>query len=267
MALLLGYGAGAINPYLAFESLDDMIRQGLLPGLDHKTGGQDYIKALNKGVLKVISKMGISTIHSYRGAQIFEAIGLGKQLVDPTSRGPPPASAASASTWSRRRTLARHRRAYPERPVGSRELLGRRVPVAARRRVPPLQPGDGVQAAARHPERPVPDLQGVHRPRRRPEPEPGDAARALRPPLGAPADPARGGRAGGGDPAPLRHRGHVLRLDQPGGPPDPRDRDESHGRQVQHRRGRRGPRCATGASPTATPAGARSSRSPPGASG
>ena len=67
MALLLGYGAGAINPYLAFESLDDMIRQGLLPGLDHKTAVKNYIKALNKGVLKVISKMGISTIHSYRG--------------------------------------------------------------------------------------------------------------------------------------------------------------------------------------------------------
>ncbi len=122
MALLLGYGAGAINPYLAFESLDDMIRQGLLPGLDHKTAIKNYIKALNKGVLKVISKMGISTIHSYRGAQIFEAIGLGKPLVD------------RYFTWTASRisgvgidliateALARHRRAYPERAVGGREL-------------------------------------------------------------------------------------------------------------------------------------------------
>src|SRR5207245_6601223 len=122
MALLLGYGAGAINPYLAFESLDDRIRQGLLPGLDHKTAIKNYIKALNKGVLKVISKMGISTIHSYRGAQIFEAIGLGKPLVD------------RYFTWTASRisgvgidliateALARHRRAYPERPVGGREL-------------------------------------------------------------------------------------------------------------------------------------------------
>ncbi|HUM14639.1 MAG TPA: glutamate synthase large subunit [Candidatus Nitrosotalea sp.] len=122
MALLLGYGAGAINPYLAFESLDDMIRQGLLPGLDHKTAVKNYIKALNKGVLKVISKMGISTIHSYRGAQIFEAIGLGKALVE------------RYFTWTASRisgvdlhivaeeALARHRRAYPERPVGAREL-------------------------------------------------------------------------------------------------------------------------------------------------
>src|SRR6266508_2823279 len=82
MALLLGYGAGAINPYLAFETLDDMIQQGLLPGLDHKTAIKNYIKALNKGILKVISKMGISTIHSYRGAQIFEAIGLNREFVD-----------------------------------------------------------------------------------------------------------------------------------------------------------------------------------------
>ena len=122
MALLLGYGAGAINPYLAFESLDDMIRQGLLPGLDHKTAIKNYIKALNKGVLKVISKMGISTIHSYRGAQIFEAIGLGKALVD------------RYFTWTASRiggveldvvaqeAVARHRHAHPERPVGGREL-------------------------------------------------------------------------------------------------------------------------------------------------
>jgi glutamate synthase (ferredoxin) len=122
MALLLGYGAGAINPYLAFESLDDMIRQGLLPGLDHQTAVKNYIKALNKGVLKVISKMGISTIHSYRGAQIFEAIGLGRAFVD------------RYFTWTASRiggvgldvvaqeAVARHRRAHPERPVGPREL-------------------------------------------------------------------------------------------------------------------------------------------------
>jgi glutamate synthase (ferredoxin) len=122
VALLLGYGAGAVNPYLAFETLDDMIRQGLLPGLDHKTAVKNYIKALNKGVLKVISKMGISTIHSYRGAQIFEAIGLDKAFVD------------RYFTWTASRIggvgidviaeegLMRHRRAFPERPVGPPEL-------------------------------------------------------------------------------------------------------------------------------------------------
>ena len=76
-ALLLGYGAGAVNPYLAFETLDDMIRQGTARGgSTTQTAVRNYIKALNKGVLKVMSKMGISTLQSYRGAQIFEAIGL-----------------------------------------------------------------------------------------------------------------------------------------------------------------------------------------------
>ncbi|MGH2578907.1 MAG: glutamate synthase central domain-containing protein, partial [Actinomycetota bacterium] len=82
MAVLIGYGAAAINPYLAFETLDDLIRQGLVSGLDHKTAVKHYIKALNKGVLKVTSKMGISTIQSYRGAQIFEAVGLHKSVID-----------------------------------------------------------------------------------------------------------------------------------------------------------------------------------------
>ena len=76
----LGYGAGAVNPYLAFETLHDLIRQGLLPGVTHDQAVQRYIKALNKGVLKVMSKMGISTLQSYCGAQIFEAVGLDRAL-------------------------------------------------------------------------------------------------------------------------------------------------------------------------------------------
>jgi glutamate synthase domain-containing protein 2/glutamate synthase domain-containing protein 1/glutamate synthase domain-containing protein 3 len=122
MALLLGYGAGAINPYLAFETLDDMIRQGLLPGLDQKTAVKNYIKALNKGILKVTSKMGISTIQSYRAAQIFEAIGLNREFVD------------RYFTWTASRiggigidvvaqeALLRHHEAYPDRPVGAPDL-------------------------------------------------------------------------------------------------------------------------------------------------
>src|SRR5829696_3812813 len=82
IALLLGYGAGSVNPYLAFESLDDLIRQGLLPDLTPNEAVKRYIKALNKGVLKVMSKMGISTLQSYCGAQIFEAIGLDRAFVD-----------------------------------------------------------------------------------------------------------------------------------------------------------------------------------------
>ncbi len=84
MALLIGYGAGAINPYLAFESIEDLIAEGMhgLAGMDPKKAVKNYIKACGKGVLKVMSKMGVSTVASYTGAQIFEAIGLGEELVD-----------------------------------------------------------------------------------------------------------------------------------------------------------------------------------------
>jgi hypothetical protein len=75
-ALLLGYGAGTINPYLAFETLDDLIRREVLTGIDHEEAVYRYRKAIKKGVVKVMSKMGISTIQSYCGAQISEAIGL-----------------------------------------------------------------------------------------------------------------------------------------------------------------------------------------------
>ena len=82
-ALLIGYGASAINPYLAFETLHDLKRLGLLP---HSVSGphaeKNFIKAINKGLLKTFSKMGISTLQSYRGAQVFEAVGLNRSLVD-----------------------------------------------------------------------------------------------------------------------------------------------------------------------------------------
>ncbi len=81
-ALLIGYGVSAINPYLAFDTLDDLIREGLLENLSREKAFKNYIKAAVKGILKVASKMGISTIQSYRGAQIFEAIGLNSALVE-----------------------------------------------------------------------------------------------------------------------------------------------------------------------------------------
>ena len=80
-ALLLGYGAGTVNPYVAFETLNDMIGRGTIEGIDHDQAVYRYQKAIKKGVVKVMSKMGISTIQSYRGAQIFEAIGLNEEFV------------------------------------------------------------------------------------------------------------------------------------------------------------------------------------------
>ncbi len=79
---LLGFGAAAINPYLAFDSIEDRIRSGALQGVDFQTATRNYIKAAGKGVLKVMSKMGISTVASYTGAQIFEAVGLDDDLVE-----------------------------------------------------------------------------------------------------------------------------------------------------------------------------------------
>ncbi len=81
-AVLLGYGASAINPYLALETLENMCYQGIMTGITPMRAMQNYIKAAVKGVVKVASKMGISTIQSYCGAQIFEAIGIHRQVID-----------------------------------------------------------------------------------------------------------------------------------------------------------------------------------------
>ncbi|MGI9163295.1 MAG: glutamate synthase large subunit [Mycobacterium sp.] len=82
MAMLIGCGAAAINPYIAFESISDMIDRGVLEGIDREKALQNYIKAAGKGVLKVMSKMGISTVASYTGAQLFQAIGISQAVLD-----------------------------------------------------------------------------------------------------------------------------------------------------------------------------------------
>jgi glutamate synthase (NADPH/NADH) large chain len=82
VALLVGYGAAAINPYLAMETVESMVRSGVIEGPSPEAAVRNLVKALGKGVLKVMSKMGISTVASYRGAQVFEALGLSQELVD-----------------------------------------------------------------------------------------------------------------------------------------------------------------------------------------
>jgi glutamate synthase (NADPH/NADH) large chain len=115
-ATLVAYGASAVNPYLAFETIHDQVKQGLIPGPARKAE-EKYIKALNKGIVKVISKMGISTIQSYHGAQVFEAVGLNQDFID------------EYFTWTASRiggvgidvvaeeVKARHYRAYPPRAI------------------------------------------------------------------------------------------------------------------------------------------------------
>ena len=82
VAALIGYGAAAINPYLALESVEQMVKSGQISGLDIEHAQKNLIKALGKGVLKIMSKMGISTVSSYSGAQCFEAIGLSQEFID-----------------------------------------------------------------------------------------------------------------------------------------------------------------------------------------
>jgi glutamate synthase (ferredoxin) len=122
VALLMGYGAGAVNPYLAFETLADLVRQGTLEALSHSQAVAGYIKALNLGILKVMSKKGISALQSYCGAQIFEAVGLEKSFVD------------KYFTWTASRiggvgidviaeeVRQRHQQAYGPRAVGTPDL-------------------------------------------------------------------------------------------------------------------------------------------------
>jgi glutamate synthase domain-containing protein 2/glutamate synthase domain-containing protein 3 len=89
-ALLIGYGASAVNPYLAIETIHDMKRRDLLPkDVDAEHAEKNFIKAINKGLLKTFSKMGISTLQSYRGAQVFEAVGLNQFLIDSYFSGTP----------------------------------------------------------------------------------------------------------------------------------------------------------------------------------
>ena len=121
-ALLLGYGAGAINPYLAFETLDDMLRQRILVGLSHAQAVKNYVKALNKGILKVMSKMGISTLQSYCGAQVFEAVGLDRAIVDKYFTRTASRIAGVGIDVIAEEVARRHERAFPARPVLEHDL-------------------------------------------------------------------------------------------------------------------------------------------------
>ena len=121
-ATLLGYGCTAINPYLAFESMDDLIQQGMLPGIDHKQAVKNFIKAIVKGVVKTMAKMGISTIPSYRGAQIFEAVGLHQSLIDKYFTWTPSRIGGTDLNGIATELLARHAKAYPKRMAADATL-------------------------------------------------------------------------------------------------------------------------------------------------
>ncbi|AJZ85245.1 glutamate synthase large subunit [Streptomyces sp. AgN23] len=120
VALLIGYGAAAVNPYLAMESVEDLVRAGtFLPGVDAVTAIKNLIKALGKGVLKVMSKMGISTVASYRGAQVFEAVGLDESFVDTYFHGTTTKIGGVGLDVVAKEVAARHAKAYPASGVPS----------------------------------------------------------------------------------------------------------------------------------------------------
>ncbi len=122
MALLVGFGVGAVNPYLAFESIGELIEEERLKDISYEKAIKNYTKALVKGIVKTMAKMGISTIQSYRGAQIFEAVGLNSEVID------------KYFTWTSSRiegididglaneVLERHRKAFPPREMPEEDL-------------------------------------------------------------------------------------------------------------------------------------------------
>ena len=118
MALLVGFGAGAINPYLAFETIEDIISNDmyLLGNMEPYQAVKNYIKASGKGVLKVMSKMGVSTVASYTGAQIFEAIGLATDLIDEFFTGTVSRLGGIGLEEIAREVASRHATAHPKRP-------------------------------------------------------------------------------------------------------------------------------------------------------
>ena len=121
-SLLIGYGATAINPYLAYETISDMVRQGLLTDIDEYTATKQYIKAAMKGVMKVLSKMGISTMQSYCGAQIFEALGLSSALIDKYFTWTPSRVEGIGLAEIYQEVAMRHLKAFPERQLNGHVL-------------------------------------------------------------------------------------------------------------------------------------------------
>ncbi|MFD0126050.1 glutamate synthase large subunit [Streptomyces virginiae] len=114
VALLIGYGAAAVNPYLAMESVEDLLRAGtFLSGLEPEQAIKNLIYALGKGVLKVMSKMGISTVASYRGAQVFEAVGLNDEFVETYFNGTATKIGGAGLDVIAKEVAARHAKAYP----------------------------------------------------------------------------------------------------------------------------------------------------------
>ena len=115
-AALISFGAAAVNPYLAFDSIVDLIREGVLPDVSPRVAVRNYVKAATKGIIKVMSKMGISTIGSYTGAQVFEIYGLSRELVDEYFPGARSPIGGATLVEIADAVAAHHHRAYTQHP-------------------------------------------------------------------------------------------------------------------------------------------------------
>jgi len=116
-ALLIGYGVSAVNPYLAYDTIINMIDEDMLTDIDKDTAVSNYVKSLVKGVVKTMSKMGISTVQSYHGAQIFEALGLGQDFIDNYFTWTPSRIGGAGIDVIAEEAVRRHKKAYPAREV------------------------------------------------------------------------------------------------------------------------------------------------------
>jgi glutamate synthase (NADPH/NADH) large chain len=117
VALLLGYGAAAVNPYLAFESIEDLVSRGAITGPEPRRAIRNYVTALVKGVLKIMSKMGISTVGAYTAAQVFEAFGLSNEVLAEYFTGTSSKLGGVGLSVIAEEAALRHRRAHPENPT------------------------------------------------------------------------------------------------------------------------------------------------------
>lgn len=141
-ALLFGFGADCINPYLAFEAVAGLVKEGEL-NLDLKTSLQHYLKAVDKGILKILSKMGISTLQSYRGAQIFEAVGLDEKVINKYFPGTVSRIGGANLEVISQEVIIRHQRAFAENKLGFQNLAsGGLYQWKKRRRIPFMESGE-----------------------------------------------------------------------------------------------------------------------------
>jgi glutamate synthase (NADPH/NADH) large chain len=113
IALLIGYGVAAVNPYMAMATVEDLAHRGLIPGVSAKQATRNLIKALGKGVRKTMSKMGVSTVASYTGAQIFEAVGLGEEIIENCFTGTTSRLGGIGFEMIAQEVAERHHKAFP----------------------------------------------------------------------------------------------------------------------------------------------------------